>query len=289
MDGVKWECGQQTSLRFDSHSGLCILPMDLWTTMKNGMSSLREQTGECEDCEQADQQTALVRCLECEENYCAAHGDLHKKLKMSRHHRVVGLEEVGRAAASGNRLASWLSTIKCSQHPHLNVDCWCVECKMFSCSECFVVQHNGHKMEEINEWSGLIEEAMNEMKEAMNKLVKLQERVKVMREQLHLQVVQASDGWQSVHEQIDEAFDLMVAECERRRGEMHRQVDERSNGQTKLIESRMEEVRQMEVEVEAAQEFADERLKSGRGNNEQTSQQLLIRLLDLLLVVDVCD
>jgi hypothetical protein len=86
----------------------------------------------------------FMRCLDCEENYCAPCGNPHVRSKATRHHHIVN---TGDPDAKRKIFAREY----CSIHRQEEVNLVCKKCNEVICTTCKMVDHQNHVCHEISD------------------------------------------------------------------------------------------------------------------------------------------
>lgn len=104
---------------------------------------LRQREEDCSGCENG-QNMATNRCLQCQEFLCGDCTLAHRRVKFTREHEILSLEEfVDRTNPKEDS-----SFVTCVKHSTENVDMYCKTCDLLTCKECRrTVDHaQGHEI-----------------------------------------------------------------------------------------------------------------------------------------------
>ena len=107
--------------------------------------ALRDGSAEAQRCSSCDENyTAACYCFGCQNFLCAACFEAHQRLKATRGHRNILVENL--QAQDVQELMR--RPVMCSQqyHEDQTLEYYCEECKVCICHKCSVVSHNRHSM-----------------------------------------------------------------------------------------------------------------------------------------------
>ena len=107
--------------------------------------ALRDGSAEAQRCSSCDENyTAACYCFVCQNFLCAACFEAHQRLKATRGHRNILVENL--QAQDVQELIR--RPVMCSQqyHEDQTLEYYCEECKVCICHKCSVVSHNRHSM-----------------------------------------------------------------------------------------------------------------------------------------------
>ncbi|XP_050389428.2 tripartite motif-containing protein 45 [Patella vulgata] len=85
------------------------------------------------------------RCEDCEQYMCSCCRKMHDALKVCRDHVVVYVN----APAGDNPMSK--SEDVCPNHPEKDIRCYCKDCSLSVCTDCFVIGHNGHNFLDLQD------------------------------------------------------------------------------------------------------------------------------------------
>ena len=117
------------------------------------LSTVDSKTSPCEACggddesEPGVQNVALVYCVECQMKLCQNCERVHKRLRSSRLHKLIGIGD----KVDAEKLYQSLPPTFCDQHHDEKLKLYCFDCKAAMCMMCYIKSHNGHKCSDVNE------------------------------------------------------------------------------------------------------------------------------------------
>src|SRR6218665_173163 len=87
---------------------------------------------------------AIMRCLECWDNFCEMCAKTHKLSKLSKTHSIVKI-----GSETEEDIRKMQSTRNCAVHNHQPLNFYCADCKKIICVSCFVENHASHKCKDV--------------------------------------------------------------------------------------------------------------------------------------------
>ena len=120
--------------------GAQILPSNfLLTNALDHLSvkSSKEYTLHCTNCE--DEAAATSRCLDCAEFLCSNCVLAHRRIRVTKDHRILSLDTLQADKQTLHRPSF------CTQHADEMFMFYCVPCDCLICRECTILDHRGHK------------------------------------------------------------------------------------------------------------------------------------------------
>ena len=101
------------------------------------VKSSKEYTLHCTNCE--DESSATARCLDCAEFLCSNCIHAHRRIRVTKDHRIVSLDTLQADKQSLHRPSF------CPQHEDEMFMFYCLPCDGLICRECTILDHRGHK------------------------------------------------------------------------------------------------------------------------------------------------
>ena len=93
----------------------------------------------CTNCD--DDSTAMSRCFDCSEFLCESCVTAHKRLRLTKEHKIIALDTLRENQRSVHR------PVYCPDHDPEIFTFFCEVCKDLICKECTILNHRGHKYE----------------------------------------------------------------------------------------------------------------------------------------------
>ncbi|XP_038053560.1 probable E3 ubiquitin-protein ligase MID2 [Patiria miniata] len=101
----------------------------------------------CEECEEGLE--AVSRCLDCDGNICQKCRDTHQKMKSTKKHLIVNLDQSEAQVPTVDLLKKDIP--QCNKHTTNDLCFYCETCKTLACAACVALDHRGakHKYREV--------------------------------------------------------------------------------------------------------------------------------------------
>ena len=184
------------------------------------MKIKKDTPSECGECSRVPQQPIVAFCCTCRRFLCKPCHEYHLVSRyLALNHQVLKLEE----ARKGEELKQHIPppAVHCQEHTDTDVKFYCTSCKTLVCIQCTVIQHAGHKFEEIKNYAQKQKDNLNHsaqsMPDAITKLNKAIVNGKAMAEKVGKRKVAVNDTIQSAFQELRKALDerekALLAQC----------------------------------------------------------------------------
>lgn len=108
-----------------------------------------EAETKCSSCD-AIMAEAVDRCLDCSEFMCRECSDIHRRMRQTRDHEIITLQEHEERDDTEQVVHR---SLYCDDHPGEELRYFCNKCKQIVCRECTIVKHKTHKYTYMEESS----------------------------------------------------------------------------------------------------------------------------------------
>ncbi|XP_072174004.1 E3 ubiquitin-protein ligase TRIM45-like [Diadema setosum] len=218
------------------------------------VDEVKTKSPTCSVCEMDEKPPAVSYCQDCGDNMCASCEKDHSNWKRFSNHTVVTMEEVmsGKVPLKRRR--------KCKKHPNEDEDCFCPNCREYTCSKCWMLKHlqEGHKLEEA---------AIHEEK-LMKNIDKLKERTtsKKTTVETHIEFIETQRNeintmLRKLSDDIDKTYEEYMKLLSARREALKCQVKRLSEKFEKELQTMEEESRQSVSQMDAMEELVNNGIK----------------------------
>ena len=102
----------------------------------------------CQSCDGGE--NAVASCVPCGVFMCSSCQGVHKRLKVTRSHQVIGLDDIKSGKVTIPSILDHKQEM-CSIHPDKPLELYCKEEKSLICLGCAVVKHRDHQYDFISE------------------------------------------------------------------------------------------------------------------------------------------
>jgi hypothetical protein len=196
--------------------------LELLETTKNP-SQPQVSTGmHCGFCQ--DRHEGTHQCLDCGDLLCEKLAITHLKFKNCQNHRVMALP----SSSSGNRRAHAAPGL-CSEHPRNYCEFYDATCKKAICKHCISRNHSDHQIFVLQE---AIKNQKVECQQIQNKLATQLAEVTSEETKTWSKISLFNSQCDEKRQLIDQTFNDLIQRLERRRGDLHHQLNEISRRQS---------------------------------------------------------
>ena len=181
---------------------------------------IKDTPSECGECSRVPQQPIVAFCCTCRRFLCKPCHEHHLVSRyLALNHKVLKLEEARKREELKQHI--FPPAIHCQEHTDTDVKFYCTSCKTLVCIQCTVIQHAGHKFEEIKNYAQKQKDDLNHsaqsMPDAITKLNKAIVNGKAMAEKVGKRKVAVNDTIQSAFQELRKALDerekALLAQC----------------------------------------------------------------------------
>ena len=167
---------------------------------------------DCEACNRIPSEQAVAFCCTCREFQCKPCHDYHLMYKKTANHIALIIDEAKDHDVSAQLKENMPpGPLHCQEHTSAEVKLYCTTCKTLVCIQCTVIQHAGHKFEEINNFAEKQKVDLDQSAQSLcNATTKLDEAVangKVMIEKVGARKLLVNDMIQNTIQELHKALD----------------------------------------------------------------------------------
>ncbi|XP_041457387.1 tripartite motif-containing protein 2-like [Lytechinus variegatus] len=139
------------------------LPASL--ALRNLTDDVKNQHQICTNCDSEDKPKAVVYCRDCGNYLCTTCHNMHSQWKNFVDHETIAMSEISSGKVSIRRYR------KCRKHPKEDEECFCSNCKRFTCFRCVVMEHKdqGHQVIESAVYESHHTKTIDELKSKVEK------------------------------------------------------------------------------------------------------------------------
>ncbi|XP_071507050.1 uncharacterized protein [Diadema antillarum] len=218
------------------------------------VDEVKTKSPTCSVCKTDEKQPAVSYCQDCGDNMCKSCEKDHSNWKRFSNHTVVTMEEVmsGKVPLKRRR--------KCKKHPIEDEDCFCPNCREYTCSKCWMLKHlqEGHKLEEaaIHE-----EKLMKNIEELKERTTSKKTTVETHIEFIETQRNEINTMLRKLDDDIDKTYEEYMELLSARRETLKCQVKRWSEKFEKELQVMEEESRQSVSQMDAMEELVNNGMK----------------------------
>ena len=241
--------------------------------------ALRDGSAEAQSCDSCDENnTASCYCFVCQNFLCAACFAAHQRLKATRGHRNILVENL--QAQDVQELIR--RPVMCSQqyHEEQALEYYCEECKVCICHKCSVVSHNRHSMVDMqkaaDEHKVQIADALEKVKTAV---AVYENQVKKEKELMHKSRLEISAAQRKMTETVDNCIRIL----REHKSAMSAKFDEINQAQQKAHATQLENFQFAVTQLKSSVEQGENILKRNINAEILQAKQAIIGRCEELL------
>jgi len=202
---------------------------------------------ECDECSRVPPQPIIAFCYMCRGFLCKACHEHHCVSRKAVNHKVLKLEEArNREIAEELKQHILPPPIHCQEHTDSEVKFYCTSCESLVCIQCTVIQHAGHKFEELKKFAQKQKDDLSRSAQSMpNAITKLDAAIangKVMTEKVGARKISVNDAirnaFQELHKALDEREKALLG-----------QISEIATSKLTSLQIQMEEMTSLRDEI----------------------------------------
>ncbi|XP_054768608.2 uncharacterized protein LOC129276221 [Lytechinus pictus] len=197
--------------------------------LKNIIEDMKCHPKICTICKSDDKSHAAVYCQDCGKYLCATCLNTHSQWGDFIDHDVIAMTEI----SSGN--VSMRRYRKCRKHPEEDEECFCSNCRRFTCFRCVVMEHKdeGHQVMKAAAYENRHRESIEDIKSKVDaKQACFRKYIDFIDEQMKL----VGSTKTECIDDINKAYNVIVRQLTERREILLGEVKEKTEGVEKELE-----------------------------------------------------
>ncbi|XP_063951895.1 E3 ubiquitin-protein ligase TRIM33-like [Lytechinus pictus] len=206
------------------------LPASL--AFRNLIEDVKNQHQICTNCDSEDKPKAVVYCQDCGNYLCITCHNMHSQWKSFVDHEIIAMSEISSGKVSIRRYR------KCRKHLKEDEECFCSNCKRFTCFRCAVMEHKdqGHQVIESAAYESNHTKTIEELKSKVEKKQScFQNYIDIIDEQKKC----VDNATKHCTDDINKAYDEAVRQLTEKREILLGEV----KGKTERVEEALEEMK----------------------------------------------
>lgn len=218
---------------------------------------LRQREEDCSGCENG-RNIAANRCLQCQEFLCGDCTLAHRRVKITREHEILSLEEfVDRTNPKDDS-----SFITCANHNTEDIDMYCKTCDLLTCKECRrTVDHEGHEIVSL-------QNAVDSTKPTLLSLLDAtQKNIPTLQRSVY-EIIKVYGRWQNkiddISWQIRRTSRRLIQAIKEREHQLLKELNTIKDNRCSVLVKQKEEIERNLVCTIDGCDFSEEILKQGR-------------------------
>ena len=213
------------------------------------MKIKKDVPSECGECSRAPPQPTVAFCCTCHTFLCKPCYEHHcVSRKLALNHKVLELEDARNREIS-EELKHHIPAppLHCQEHTDTEVKFYCTSCKTLVCIQCTMIQHAGHKFEELNSCAQMqrdnLKQSVQSMADSISKLDEAIADGKIMIDKVGARQLLVNDMIQNtvqeLHRALDERGKALLAQSSKIAASkltgLHLQMEEMASLRNKII------------------------------------------------------
>lgn len=218
---------------------------------------LRQREEDCSGCENG-RNIAANRCLQCQEFLCGDCTLAHRRVKFTREHEILSLEEfVDRTNPRDDS-----SFIACVNHNAEDIDMYCKTCDLLTCKECRrTADHEGHEIVSL-------QNAVDSTKPTLLSLLDAaQKNIPTLQRSVY-EIIKVYGRWQNkiddISWQIRRTSRRLIQAIKEREHQLLKELNTIKDNRCSVLVKQKEEIERNLVCTIDGCDFSEEILKQGR-------------------------
>lgn len=218
---------------------------------------LRQREEDCSGCENG-RNIAANRCLQCQEFLCEDCTLAHRRVKFTREHEILSLEEfVDRTNPKDDS-----SFMTCANHNTGDIDMYCKTCDLLTCKECRrAVDHEGHEIVSL-------QNAVDSTKPTLLSLLDAtQKNIPTLQRSVY-EIIKVYGRWQNkiddISWQIRRTSRRLIQAVKEREHQLLKELNTIKDNRCSVLVKQKEEIERNLVCTIDGCDFSEEILKQGR-------------------------
>ena len=239
-----------------------------------GDDNLSSQT--CSSCEEDN--TATSYCFDCSDFLCDVCAKYHGKMKISRHHRSVLIQNL--KTQDVEELMH--RPVMCGEKYHENetLEYYCQECKVSICHKCVILKHNRHVMVDIREAAEEQKMQINEVVEqAKTKIAYFETQIARERELFN----KTREDTQAARDRVRTTIEELIRIFKEHEMAMVDKLDEVDEERQRCHTVQQERVQLLVTQLKSSVEYCEAVLQRNLSFEILQTQQTLIQRCEILL------
>ncbi|XP_047136944.1 tripartite motif-containing protein 2 isoform X1 [Hydra vulgaris] len=205
----------------------------------------------------SEKQPAISRCLDCMDFLCAACHNAHSRVKVTKDHQIMTLEQLKRS----ENISSLLHRpVFCRVHTGEKVTYFCITCQQTICRECIVSSHHQHDFTIIDQTIELQKKDIIILKETIEKkLPVLKEKTRNLNEVKRL----LESRSESILTEIDAIMPKIIKAIKEKEMQMFQELSEIVREKKNVLDKELQQLNNELKRVESTHSFTEHVLNRG--------------------------
>lgn len=224
---------------------------------------------------------AAMFCVECQQRFCETCAEAHKRMRVSREHKLINSGYRGKIRVAVTEMKS----ISCNKHPNRSVETYCTVCKEAICFVCFLELHQFHKCTDVIK---VVDECRQQMTNDINNMAEtVEKRHDALKKQEKMKY-EFSNTVKEIEKEICERAERLKKIIDSEKQNLLQELASRKGDRIKEIQRITEDVERHISFVESLVKYTEELRDNGAASDvAQQARTLRDRADELMRTDDV--
>ncbi|XP_076592588.1 transcription intermediary factor 1-beta isoform X2 [Chaetodon auriga] len=206
--------------------------------------------GKTQQCGSCDESSSSCWCLDCNEALCGVCLSAHRRVTLTRSHRILNQPPAGGASSPPPS-----PPIKfCSLHPSEQLRLYCVTCSQLTCRDCQLMAHISHRYH-------FVSEVLDSMKKQLQVLVQPvrahSDRVRKSLLDMETRIQDIVETQSQMKTELQQSYNFIIERLRKRMEIILKETKTVYEVELKEIQRRMEELKQLQQNQQSVTEMAE--------------------------------
>ena len=243
---------------------------------------LQEQAGSkkvtpiCQNCD--DEEKAVSSCSECAIFLCEFCEKYHKKIKATKEHKIISLDEMRRGTSEVTAVLQEKVEM-CPTHPTKPLELYCKCEEVLICRDCIIKKHKDHDYDVI---SDVVEGEKKVLRETLPGIQQLVDEVEkaITRVQGRRKDVKSKEEESLCN--LENAFDVLHAALDNRKQQLREKVTKDSKEKDKGLQVQEDELCFLLSQLKSCHSFIDDKVQRGVNQDVLAMKRSMLERRDKL-------
>ncbi len=241
------------------------------TTLCKDAIQAQSRDQRCGQC--VDQDIAEFYCRQCREFICKFCEEAHKRQKRYLGHVLVTTEQVKQNPGENLFAADLPDEKYCKAHKTVQLRFFCCDCEAVICNDCFVLEHQGHKCETIENCSpqckAIFKDQLYSLTEDQRKTSAAIGKAERTKSEIENQAVNAE-------EEVKEVFGKVVVVVQQHEEKLISMVRHQAEEKLCALDAQLRELASAESDIGRVISFVRECVEHGDGTEVMSLRRLML-------------
>ncbi|XP_070551886.1 tripartite motif-containing protein 2-like [Ptychodera flava] len=208
-------------------------------------------------CESCSKYPVASYCIECGQSFCTGCTDSHGKIRVTRNHKLVTMEEF---EIMHSDESPFMKPVICPSHEGNQLKLYCRTCEIPICLECSVYEHSkpDHDHEEIDEAAALTRSKVEDLKSSLQREISTIDRTMTLLTEMTKELEEANEN--AGHDMGDH-FTKIRLQIDQQEQELQEELEREYGSRMKTLKAKLEKLKKLRGNYDGCRSFAEDLLK----------------------------